>query len=79
VVQWLHSKDTGEQHMSEIYEVTLNLVPEFVDSKTNEVNMTALAEAVCDQFNGYEGDEIPEVFFEAAYEAAENFYQSFAP
>jgi len=65
--------------MNDIYATTLNMVAEFVDLKTGEVNMTALAEAVCDELNGYDGDEIPEEYFEAAAEAADYYLDSRAP
>jgi len=41
-------------------------VTDHVDPLTGEVNSTALAEDACSHFNAYEGNEIPERFFELA-------------
>jgi len=44
---------------------------DYVDLDTGEVNLTELAEACCRALNGYEGDEVPETYFELAFEVAE--------
>lgn len=41
------------------------------DPLTNEINMTLLAEDACQHFNDYDNDEIPEVYFDYAFEIAE--------
>lgn len=49
-------------------------VDEYTDHRTGEVNATALAEAACDEFDGYEGDngcEVPEEYYDAAVKVAE--------
>jgi hypothetical protein len=40
---------------------------------SGEVNSTFLAENTAQEFNYYEGDDIPEVLFEIAYEIAEEY------
>jgi hypothetical protein len=40
------------------------------DPLTDEVNMTGLAEDACDHFGAWEGDDVPERFFEWAYAVA---------
>ena len=73
------SQVNKEREMNAIYTTTLNRVPEFVDPRTGEVNLTWLAEAVCQELDGYEGDDIPEEYFEAAAEAADYYLDSRAP
>jgi glycerol-3-phosphate dehydrogenase len=41
-----------------------------LDRRTNEVNMTSLAEDACSHFNDYEGDHINQVYFDLSYEVA---------
>lgn len=41
-------------------------IEDHVDPLTGEVNCTSLAEDACSHFDGYEGSEIPEKFFEIA-------------
>lgn len=41
---------------------------EYIDTTTGEINCTLLAEAACEAFSGYDGDEIPEFFFEQAFD-----------
>lgn len=43
-------------------------VSEATDPQTGEVNCTQLGEMACRELDGYEGDEIPEVFWEEAFE-----------
>ena len=43
-----------------------NLVRSHTDPFTGEVNCTGLAEEACHVMEAYDGDEIPEIFFEVA-------------
>lgn len=53
-----------------IRQYMLSCVEEHVDPLTGEVNDTYLAEDACQHFNDYEGDDIPEKYFECAHEIA---------
>jgi hypothetical protein len=48
-------------------------VSEHVDPITGEVNCTQLAEAACEEFQGYEHDTIPEHYFEMAFAEAKEY------
>lgn len=43
---------------------------DYRDPLTDEISLTLLAEAACDDLNGYDGDDIPEEYFEIAFEVA---------
>ena len=47
--------------MNKIYKTTRNMVHQFVDPQTGEVDMTTLAESVCDELNGFVDGDIPDV------------------
>ena len=47
-----------------------NNTEDYRDLDTGEVNLTELAEAACDHFNGYDGNDIPEEYFELAFDVA---------
>jgi len=49
--------------------------PEFTDLQTGEIKLTALAEAYAEHYIGEE--EIPEVVFDAAIIAAEEYMEDF--
>lgn len=39
-----------------------------IDWQAEEVNMTLLGELACEEFNGYVGNDIPEFYFEWAFD-----------
>lgn len=47
------------------------VVEEHRDPKTGEVSATTLAEAACAHFAAWDGDDVPEEFFEAALVVAD--------
>lgn len=55
-------------HLSngKITEYMMTCIEEYADSITDEINCTRLAENACEHFDAYEGDDIPERFFELA-------------
>jgi hypothetical protein len=44
---------------------------DYRNTKTGEVECTALAEAACTHFEDFDGNDIPEEYFDIAFEAAE--------
>jgi hypothetical protein len=50
-----------------------NNIMDHVDSLTGEVNDTSLAEDACSHFNDYEGDNIPEDYFDYSFQVAEAY------
>lgn len=47
---------------------------EFIDPETGEINLTELAESACEYTDGYDrgnGYAVPEEYFEAAFDVAE--------
>jgi len=64
--------------MNAISQRTLDLVTDHIDPLTGEVNMTSLAEDVYNELDGSDRD-IPEEYFEAAFEAAQYYADSLAP
>jgi len=62
-----------------IRQYMLHNVTDHVDPLTGEVNNTSLAEDACCHFNDYEGEEgyekteIPEKYFECAFEIGEQY------
>lgn len=55
-------------HLSnnQITEYMMTCIEEHNDTLTDEINTTSLAEDACQHFDAYEGDDIPERFFELA-------------
>lgn len=46
-------------------------IAEFIDPETGEINCTQLAEAACDALNGYDGNDIPDEYFETAFDVGQ--------
>ncbi len=47
------------------------LVLDHIDPKTDTVNCTKLAEAACAELSGYEGDRVPDIYFDCAFEVGQ--------
>jgi len=43
-----------------------------IDPMTGEINCTGLAEEACYMLNAYDGDDIPEIFFDLAVNFSNN-------
>lgn len=48
-------------------------IADYIDLVTGEISCTDLAEAACEEFQGYERDRVPESYFEAASDAADEY------